>query len=52
MQVVILPKKNRQVQRAYDRHLYRLRHLDENAFLHLKRCPASQRVTLKTPPRF
>ncbi|MDR2032024.1 MAG: transposase, partial [Azoarcus sp.] len=37
MQVVILPKKNRKVQREYDKHLYRQRHLIENAFLHLKR---------------
>lgn len=34
---VIPPKKNRKVQRDYDRHLYKLRHLVENAFLHLKR---------------
>ena len=25
------------LQRAYDKHLYKLRHLVENAFLHLKR---------------
>jgi transposase len=37
MQVVIPPKKNRKVLREYDRHLYRHRHLIENAFLHLKR---------------
>jgi len=37
MQVVIPPKKNRKVQREYDRDLYKLRHLVENAFLHLKR---------------
>ena len=37
MQVVIPPKKNRKVQRDYDRDLYKLRHLVENAFLHLKR---------------
>lgn len=36
-EVVIPPKKNRKEQRAYDRHLYKLRHLVENAFLHLKR---------------
>ena len=34
---VIPPKKNRKEQRAYDRNLYKLRHLVENAFLHLKR---------------
>ena len=37
MQVVIPPKKNRVKQREYDRELYKLRHLIENAFLHLKR---------------
>ena len=37
MKVVIPPKKNRKVQRNYDKYLYRLRHLVENAFLHLKR---------------
>ena len=36
-QVVIPPKKNRKVQRSYDKELYRVRHLVENAFLHLKR---------------
>jgi len=37
MKVVIPPKKNRLVQRDYDKYLYKLRHLVENAFLHLKR---------------
>ena len=37
MQVVIPPKRNRKDQREYDEYLYRLRHLVENAFLHLKR---------------
>ena len=37
MQVVIPPKKNRKEQREYDQYLYKLRHLVENAFLHLKR---------------
>ena len=37
MEVVIPPKKNRLVQREYDQALYKLRHLVENAFLHLKR---------------
>ena len=36
MQAVIPPKKNRKTKRAYDRHIYRIRHLVENAFLHLK----------------
>ena len=37
MEVVIPPKKNRKNQREYDEELYKLRHLVENAFLHLKR---------------
>ena len=36
MQVVIPPKKNRIEQREYGKYPYRLRHLVENAFLHLK----------------
>ena len=32
MNVVIPPKSNRKVQREYDKYLYRLRHLVENAF--------------------
>jgi transposase len=31
------PKKNRKIQRDYDRYLYKLRHLVENVFLHFKR---------------
>ncbi len=34
---VVPPKRNRQHPRAYDVHLYRHRHLVENAFLWLKR---------------
>ena len=37
MQPVIPPRKNRLDQREYDKELYTLRHLVENAFLHLKR---------------
>ena len=37
MTVVIPPKKNRREQRAYDKALYKYRHLVENAFMHLKR---------------
>ena len=37
MTPVIPPKKNRQQLRAYDRSIYSLRHLVENAFLYLKR---------------
>ena len=36
MESVIPPKKNRKVLRKYDRNLYKLRHLVENAFLDLK----------------
>lgn len=36
-QPVIPPKKSRKVPREYDKDLYRVRHLVENAFLHLKR---------------
>jgi transposase len=36
MQVVIPPKRNRKTKREYDRDLYKIRHLVENAFLHLK----------------
>jgi transposase len=37
MDVVIPSKKNRKEQREYDKYLYKLRHLVENAFLMLKR---------------
>ena len=37
MKAQIPPRKNRKEQRDYDKHLYRQRHLVENAFLHLKR---------------
>lgn len=37
MKVVIPPKKNRKEKREYDEHLYKYRHLVENAFLHIKR---------------
>jgi len=36
MQVQIPPRRNRKAPRTYDQHLYRLRHLVENAFLHIK----------------
>jgi transposase len=36
MEAVIPPKQNRKERRAYDKHLYKVRHLVENAFLHLK----------------
>jgi transposase len=34
---VIPPRRNRKIQRDYDKDLYKLRHLVENAFLALKR---------------
>ena len=37
MTAVIPPRKTRTTQRRYDKDLYKLRHLVENAFLHLKR---------------
>jgi len=37
MKAVIPPRKNRKIQREYDKDIYKLRHLVENAFLHLKR---------------
>ncbi len=37
IELVVPPKKNRIDPREYDEYLYRLRHLVENAFLHLKR---------------
>lgn len=37
MSAVIPPRRNRSKPRAYDAHLYRHRHLVENAFLLLKR---------------
>lgn len=36
IKVVIPPKKNRKDQGEYDKEVYRVRHLVENAFLHLK----------------
>ena len=35
-EAVIPPKKNRLNQRSYDKELYKLRHLVENAFLKIK----------------
>ena len=36
MEAVIPPRSNRKVARQYDKHLYKLRHLVENAFLRMK----------------
>ena len=35
-EAVIPPRKNRREQRAYDKHLYKIRHMVENAFQRLK----------------
>lgn len=37
MEAVIPPKKNRKEQREYDKELYKIRHLVENAFMYLKK---------------
>ena len=37
MNPVIPPRKSRENLRRYDKYLYRLRHLIENAFMELKR---------------
>ena len=37
MKAVIPPRKNRKIQREYDKELYKLRHFVENAFMILKR---------------
>ena len=37
MKTVIPPRKNRKIQRDYDKELYQLRHRVENTFLTLKR---------------
>lgn len=37
MEIIIPPKRNRKVQRDHDKDLYKMRHLIEVAFLHLKR---------------
>ena len=37
IKVIIPPRKNRRHMREHDKFLYKIRHLVENAFLHLKR---------------
>ena len=37
MKVVIPPRKNRKIQREYNKELYKLRHFVENAFMILER---------------
>ena len=36
IKLVIPPRKHSKVMRYYDKYLYKMRHLVENAFLHLK----------------
>ena len=53
MQAQIPPKRSRKEQRRYDKELYKLRHLVENAFLHLKRWRGTAPPVMQnTPPRF
>ena len=49
-QAVIPPRKNRKQPRAYDKALYKHRHLVENAFCISSDGGGSQRVTRKTSP--
>ena len=48
MNAVIPPRKNRKEQREYDRYLYKIRRLVENAFLQLKRRRVSLRAMQRT----
>ena len=49
MEPVIPPRNNRKQLRDYDKYLYRLRHLVENAFFHLKRwCGIATRYAKNT----
>ncbi len=50
MEAVIAPKRNRKIQRDYDKALYRHRHLVENAFLTSNAGAGLQPATPKTPP--
>ena len=52
MNAVIPPKKNRTVQRSYDKELYKLRHLVENAFPRLKRWRGIATHYAKNTPSF
>ena len=52
MVVVIPSKKNRRVQRKYDKYIYKLRHLVENAFLKLKRWRGIATRYVKTSSAF
>lgn len=52
MKAVIPPRKNRKIQREYDKELYKLRHFVENAFMILKRWRGVATRYAKTPLRF
>ncbi|CAH17087.1 Transposase DDE domain-containing protein [Legionella pneumophila subsp. pneumophila] len=52
MDIVIPPRKNRKEQRLYDKAIYKLRHLVENAFPHLKRWRGLPQDMQKTPLLF
>jgi transposase len=52
MEAVIPPKRNRREQRAYDKHLYKIRHLVENTFLRLKQWRGIATRYAKTTPSF
>jgi transposase len=52
MNVVIPPKKNRKIQREYDKAIYKLRHLVENSFPKLKRFRAVATRYAKTTSCF
>jgi transposase len=52
MEIVIPPKKNRREQRDYDKDLYKLRHLVENAFLKLKQWRGIATRYAKKSPSF
>ena len=49
---VIPPKRNRKQPRDYDKELYKLRHLVENAFLHLKQWRGVATRYAKNSPSF
>jgi transposase len=52
MKAQIPPRKNRKTQRSYDKNLYKLRHLVENAFLHLQRWRGIATRYAKSPSSF
>ncbi len=52
MEVAVPPKKNRKIQREYDKDLYKHRHLVENDFLHLKRWRGIATGYAKNTPSF